>query len=287
MRRHIVKSLVPRPALLAVLVLYTASGAAAEHPPMAVHGSFAVVIICKDGIVVAADSRGTIQNSLGKQLGYYDEVQKVFVLNHNVLAYTGLETIQNLYFGAMVRDFSKNSPKDVQQVATAFSAYSNSFPSKAKAQLLNQELLLAGYSDAGEPTICYFSMAQTIGSAQDCGHRGFVASDRCLLDKVGAEKIGTLNHSDVAVIARKAITNYARAHHTIDIGGPVQVLWFSRSGANWLRQPPQHGWTYIHDFAHDYWLHKVSVHLCRGVNRTELETVITEAEIWSKAAARE
>ncbi|MGA8618866.1 MAG: hypothetical protein WB660_10180 [Candidatus Sulfotelmatobacter sp.] len=149
MNPHIGKWLVARPALLAVLVLYTARGATTQlSPSMVVHGSFAVVIICKDGIVVAADSRGTIQNSRGKKLGYYNDVQKVFVLNHNVLAYTGLE---------------------------------------AKTQLPNQKLLLAGYSEAGEPTICYFSMAQTVGPAQGCSHRGFIASDHCLLDTVGAD----------------------------------------------------------------------------------------------------
>lgn len=281
---HIGKWLVPRPTLFAVLILYMARGATTQlSPPMVAHGSFAVVIICKDGIVVAADSRGTLQNSRGKNLGYYDDVQKVFVLNPNVLAYTGLDTIQNLYFGAVVRDFSKNSPKDVQQIAAAFSAYSAKFPAEAKAQLLNQKLLLAGFSEAGEPTICYFSMAQTEGTAQDCGHRGFIASDHCLLDRFGAEKIRRLDHSQAAVIARKAILDYARAHQAINIGGPIQVLWLSRSyGVRWLRQPPQHEWTYIHDFAHDYWLQKVYIHLYPGVSRAELEGVIKEGEIWSK-----
>jgi hypothetical protein len=287
MNQHIGKWLVGRPALLAVLLLYTAGGTTTQlSPSMVVHGSFAVVIVCKDGIVVAADSRGTIQNSRGKNLGYYDDVQKVFVLNHNVLAYTGLETIQNLYFGAVVRDFSKNAPKGVQQIGAAFSAYSTSFPVEAKTQLLNQKLLLAGYSEAGEPTICYFSMAQTVGPAQECGHRGFIASDHCLLDRVGAERIVALDHSQAAVMARRAIIDYARAHHASNIGGPVQVLWLSGSGVSWLRQTPQHEWTYIHDFAHDYWLHKVNIHLYRGVSRAELERVITESEVWSKTAVQ-
>ncbi len=287
MNRRISKWLLARLALLAVLLLYAAGGATTQlSPSMVVHGSFAVVIICKDGIVVAADSRGTVQNSRGKRLGYYDDVQKVFVLNHSVLAYTGLDTIQNLYFGAVVRDFSKNSPKDVQQIAAAFSAYSASFPAEAKTQLLNQKLLLAGYSETGEPTICYFSVAQTVGPAEGCGHRGFIASDHCLLDSVGAKKIGELDHSQAAVIARRAIIDYARAHHRPEIGGPVQVLWLRGSGVSWLHQSPQHEWTYIHDFAHDYWLHKVNIHLYRGVSRAELERVITEGEIWSKAAVQ-
>jgi hypothetical protein len=204
--KHIGKWLIGHPALLAVLLLYTAGGTTTQlSPSMVVHGSFAVVIVCKDGIVVAADSRGTIQNSRGKNLGYYDDVQKVFVLSHNVLAYTGLDTIQNLYFGAVVRDFSKNSPQDVQHVATAFSDYSAAFSPEAKTQLLNQKLLLAGYSETGEPTICYFSMVQTVGPAQECSHRGFIASDHCLLDRVGAERIRALDHSQAAVMARKAI----------------------------------------------------------------------------------
>src|SRR5438552_17691390 len=121
MHQHSGKWLVARPALLVVLVFCAAEQATTQpSPSMVVHGSFAVVIICKDGIVVAADSRGTIENSQGKKLGYYDDVQKIFVINYNVLAYTGLDTIRNLYFGAVVRDFSKNSPKDVQQIATAF-----------------------------------------------------------------------------------------------------------------------------------------------------------------------
>jgi hypothetical protein len=210
----------------------------------------------------------------------------VFFLNRNALAYTGLDTIQNLYFGAVVRDFSKNSPKDVQQIAIAFSAYTASFPAEAKTQLLNQKLLLAGYSDAGEPTICYFSMEQTEGPAQGCSHRGFIASNHCLLDRVGADKIGKLDHSRVAVIARKAIIDYASAQHQINIGGPVQILWLRVSGVSWLRQPPEHEWTYIHDFAHDYWLHKVHINLYPGISRAELEGVITEAEIWSKAAVQ-
>jgi hypothetical protein len=80
-----IRRLVARPVLLALLVLHTARGATTQFfPPMVAHGSFAMVIICKDGIVVATDSRGTIENSRGGRLGYYDDVQKLFLFNHHV-----------------------------------------------------------------------------------------------------------------------------------------------------------------------------------------------------------
>src|ERR1041384_2669739 len=75
------------------------------------HGSFAMAIICRDGLIVAADSRGTLSDSNGRKLAYYDAVAKVFMDGRNAIAYTGRDLIQNLYFGSIVRDFANASPQ--------------------------------------------------------------------------------------------------------------------------------------------------------------------------------
>lgn len=81
--------------------------------PVSVGGSFAMAVPCKNGILIAADSRSVISDKNGKKLAYYNGVQKVFPIGNMAIAYTGLETIKNIHFGAIIDAFAETLTNEV------------------------------------------------------------------------------------------------------------------------------------------------------------------------------
>lgn len=136
-----------------------------ESSPFFVHGSFAVATICIEGILIAAEFRGTIYDNSGKNLTYYDGVQKVFPIGKNAIAYTGTghETIQNLYFGALVDHFLETHKKEIplEQLLPVFLDFAEKvLPAEASRQVRSQQLIAAGYVGT-QPMACYYNEAQT------------------------------------------------------------------------------------------------------------------------------
>jgi hypothetical protein len=252
--------------------------------PIQIGGSFMVAVVCKDGILVAADSRGTVEDDGHRRLAYYDGVQKVFPLGTNALAYTGTDFIQNLHFSALVREFSKMSPTGVDQIIPAFLQFSDQLPEVARLQFRKQSLVVAGYIN-GAPSICYYNEAQNIGSKYACGF-GLVSSDRTTLDEYGTQ-LATTTSAEAAPLVEKAIKSYSRQHNEITIGGPIYIRLLTSSGQRWLSDAPQESsWTYLHDFAADYWKGKITLTLLPGINKSELDEVVRKGEVWSRQGSQ-
>src|SRR5438045_8673685 len=77
---------------------FTASASANRKPsaaPLRIKGSFVIAAICRDGIIVASDSRGTFKDSSGRRLAYYDVNQKIFPFGDNLVADTGYASLND------------------------------------------------------------------------------------------------------------------------------------------------------------------------------------------------
>jgi hypothetical protein len=73
-----------------------------------VKGSFVIAAICKDGIIIASDSRGNVFDKRDKQqipIAYFDTIQKIFPIGSNAIAETGQGLILNVFVSAIVKDF--------------------------------------------------------------------------------------------------------------------------------------------------------------------------------------
>lgn len=81
-------------------------------PPgvLSVKGSFLIAAICKDGIVLASDSRGNIFDRSDRDetpIAYFDANQKIFPVGRHAIADTGQGLILNVFFSAIVRSSAR------------------------------------------------------------------------------------------------------------------------------------------------------------------------------------
>src|SRR5215469_12225006 len=71
------------------------AGDSAQPAPVRVKGSFVIAAICKDGIIVASDSRGMLKDRTGRRLAYYDTNQKIFPIGDKLIADTGYASLND------------------------------------------------------------------------------------------------------------------------------------------------------------------------------------------------
>lgn len=257
------------------------------NTPYTSGGSFAIAVVCDDEILIGADSRGTIRDSTGRELAYWDGVQKVFPIGKAALAYTGLETIQNIYFGAIINAFTQTVSDDIplENIIPKFLDYTDAtFPNEVRKLIRAQLLITAGFSE-GKAFACYYNINQTDGTTMACS-LGLVSSDRTIIDD-RKEELRSMNAQDVGKLIREAILRYAKDKNTRDIGGPILIRAISEQGTRWLDDAPTPTrWTYIHEFAASYWADEVKLNLLPGVTKEELEATIRLGEEWSKSAGQ-
>src|SRR5262245_48305801 len=66
-------------------------------------GTFIGAVICKDGIIIGADSRSTFMNANGSPIGYVDGMSKVFAQQETAFAVSGHTSVGDELFGSFVR----------------------------------------------------------------------------------------------------------------------------------------------------------------------------------------
>lgn len=85
-----------------------------------VEGSIVVAVICKDGIVIGADSRATFVDDNGIVLGYTDGMQKIFTARNFVMASTGLISLsKDKYLLHYYKKFDSSLIDDIPTMQSA------------------------------------------------------------------------------------------------------------------------------------------------------------------------
>ncbi len=247
-------------------------------------GSFVIAAICKDGIILASESRANIFDKTDENqepLAYYDGIQKIFPVGSAAIAETGQGLILNAFFSAIVSEFTQALRVDlrVNQLLPAFVKYcEKKLPAAAFSEVKRQKLFSAGYIDS-HPTICYFNQDQPdapFGCIQDSG---FIQSDVTLLTKY-AEELPTMPTERVTGIAIEAIETYgAEGDRWKTIGGPIDVLLVAEEGYRWIeKNSPTKDWKYVQDFIAAYREGKVEINLIPPADRERLENLLTTVQ---------
>src|SRR5580693_7621216 len=115
-------------SLLSTL-FYTVAGANSKQlQPLRIKGSFVIAAICKDGIIVASDSRGTLKDREGRRIAYYDTNQKIFPIGAKLIADTGYASLNDAkvsFLSALMSRFSHSplSQVDVDQLPNSYFKY--------------------------------------------------------------------------------------------------------------------------------------------------------------------
>lgn len=263
--------------LSCVGMVYSSSYFSTEPMRLGIKGSFVIAAICKDGIILASDSRANIfdkKNSEQTPIAYFDSIQKVFPIGSNAIAETGQGMILNVFFSAIIGDFMKhyNASEKVDRLLPALTDYVfRSYPQEAVVEIRKQKLFSAGYVER-VPTVCYFNESQPEGAFGCIRGSGFIESDHTFLSDYENE-LPTLSASDAAALVKKAIQGYAQqGERWKTIGGPISILLITQSGLTWLEnEPPPQRWVYVQDILRDYRGGTFEFHLIPPATREQLE----------------
>jgi 20S proteasome alpha/beta subunit len=241
-----------------------------------VKGSFMIAAIGKDGIIVATETRGNIfdlRDEKETPIGYYDGVQKEFIIGSTVLANTGKGAIGNVFFSAVINEFKAKLIvyPPVDAFFNVFKEFYNScMPKKFQDQIESNLMLVAGFKE-GKPMICYFQ-----NSAVGCiESEGYVESDTTIF----ADKYTkNLSCDLLAELAKDAIKKYSeRKENWKTIGGDVCIIKITKAeGPSWLKKIDFRKWVYTTDLIKDYNAGKVNINLIVPFKKEDLEKVFND-----------
>jgi len=258
--------------------------ARAESPPLRIKGSFVIAVICKDGIIVASDSRGMLKDSEGHRIAYYDVNQKIFPLVDRLIADTGYASLNDTrvsFLSALMSHFAQSplSAVEVDQLPGSYFTYASSLlgPLGASSAKI-QTLMFAGY-EKGMPIICMYEGESS--RATTCRSSGYFSSPKQQI--LGLQNAGSLSFGDAAHVMETTINDYAAAVQPGFVGGPVVIRIITRSGSRWfVSHPDWPKWESFSDLAEDYRAARVQFQLMPGISKTELDVLIDDGASWAR-----
>lgn len=219
--------------------------------------SCVVSAICGDGIILAADSRAAVYDPKDPShtpLAYYDACQRIFPIGAAAIAETGRGLIDNVFFAAIINDFSDRITQHprIDNLLPLFLDYCRkTMPSAVFLEMRKQKLFAAGY-DGTNPVVSYFNEQQPTGSF------GYVTTGLLSSGKIKiterADALKNLSVLHATDLSQKAIEAYAaEGDRWKTMGGPVDVLWLSPSGSQWIQKnTPDQKYTYTKELATAY-----------------------------------
>jgi hypothetical protein len=277
--------------ILLTLLLWCAARAGAVTPtqrlnsaPIRVKGSFVIAAICKDGIIVASDSRGTLKDRDGRRIAYYDINQKIFPIGNKLIADTGYASLNDpklSFLSALMSRFAKSPLSHVQidQLPTSYFEYANAaLPAAGAESAKAQTLIFAGFK-RNRPIVCIYQGESN--RTTKCRSSGYISNPRQQI--VGLKKVRSLSFQEAAHFMQQAIDDYAAAVQPGSVGGPVVVRTITPSSSAWFEKPPRWpNWETFNDLAKDYKTDRVLFQLMPGISKTQLEVLIEDGLAWER-----
>jgi len=271
--------------LLGAVTSISVAGDSAQPAPVRVKGSFVIAAICKDGIIVASDSRGMLKDRQGRRLAYYDTNQKIFPIGDKLIADTGYASLNDpdiSFLAALMTRFANNpfSRVEVDQLPNSYFSFAASIlPSAGAESAKLQTLVFAGFT-RNKPKLCIYhgESGRTLG----CSSAGYVSSPRERIQ--GLQNVQNMSFSEAAQVMRKTIDDYAAAVQPGLVGGPVVIRTITHAASQWFGSHPEWPtWSSFSDLAEDYKGNHVSFQLMPGVVKGQLDALISEGDAWARA----
>jgi hypothetical protein len=269
--------------LFGALADATAPASPGESAPIRISGSYVIAAICKDGIIVASDSRGTLKNKQGRRIAYYDINQKIFPIGNSLIADTGFASLNDpniSFLSALMLQFA-DSPRShaaVGQLPLSYFQYVNvALPTPGAESAKIQTLVFAGFNES-KPLLCIYKGESN--REMQCRSSGYLSSPNEHI--AGLEGAEDLSFQQAARVMQETIDNYAAAVQPGSVGGPVVMRTITPSGSQWRGKPPDWpNWNSFADLARDYNAGRVPFHLMPGVSKADLDAVIDQGAAWA------
>ena len=239
-------------------------------------GSCVISAICRDGIILAAESRATIcdpKDPSHTPLAYYDTCQKISPIGHAAIAETGQGLIDNVFFAAIIEDFSQRITEHprIDNLLPLFLDYCRkSMPPEVFLEIRKQKLFAAGY-DGSNPVVSYFNEQQP---NESFGYltSGILATGKIALAKP-ADELQNLSVQEATQLSRQAIQDYtAEGERWKTMGGPIDVLCLTPSGSRWIeKNTPDQTYTYTKELVTAYQQGNLHLTLIPPTTQEQLE----------------
>lgn len=246
-----------------------------SHSQLNISGSFSIVAICKDGILIGADTRmsfsvGDHSPSQSEVLAYRDTIQKIFIIQNFALSVTGISHVGDSSLDIYFSDFEKTIPKN-STVLVAKDSLFNFLYNKYSGRLnifLQQKIFIAGYEN-GEPTLGVLQYGEYhYGSGS-----GFITTN----DSSGFEKKYSKEYTceQMKPIIVDCIKSYAKSRN-YTVGGPIMVLKISpQNKFSWMTKLPKfRKWGSVKKLALDYSKGKVNMNYPNEIKKNEFKKLI-------------
>jgi len=254
-----------------------------ESAPIRIKGSYVIAAICKDGIIVASDSRGTLKDKQGRRIAYYDTNQKIFPIGNSLIADTGFASLNDpniSFLSALMLQFAESprSHAEVDQLPLSYFQYVNgALPAPGAESAKIQTLVFAGFNRS-KPVLCIYKGESS--REMQCRSSGYLSSPNEHI--AGLEALDELSFPQAARVMQETIDQYAAAVQPGSVGGPVVMRTITSSKSQWWGNPPDWpNWNSFADLARDYNAGRVPFHLMPGVSKADLDALIDQGAAWA------
>lgn len=212
-------------------------------------GTFIGALICKDGIIIGADSRSTFMDANGSPIGYVDGMSKVFAQQETAFAVSGLTSVGDELFGSFVRRNEYMLSRPVNEML---------FDVQLRLPYTNaQKVLLLSAGFVGEEAmIC----AKDPIGPQVCRKSGYITNrESRSLSKWQSGLKALPSAQEAAAALKQAILESAASEATV--GGPLAIVYLRKGyPPQWLENGSQDdSWPRICSLVADYRKNKIQI----------------------------
>lgn len=238
-----------------------------------IEGSFMIVAIGSDGIMVASDSRANFADSndpAHTPLGYFDFVQKTFILkNRMTISSTGMGIIGQYFEYYLVKDFEKYTLLDqkVYDLLKTYDAYLKSVCDEKTYAALENSRIACGYEN-GKPYLCYYEPKEPYRFINET----YIESGGSIFPKLYDKK---LTCDSLGKLAKKAIYQFAADNKKKSlIGGLINIAKVTSENVIWLENEPKPKWKTVTDFLEAYINKKATITFTSEANKKKLLEIL-------------
>ena len=254
--------------ILAFLFLNATNAFSQKDSQFYTSGTYIISAICKDGVVLAVDSKAII-NVPGKGdaiCGYYDSEPKIYQIRNCIVAFKGPLNLNGVFLAKYITEFRETlyEDMDVSDCIVRFANFIHSKYKDAESDFSNLNIL--GISNFGNRLrVCHaiakeyrsiYSDDKGVLSSNKGSHFGFDSlskynADYCI--KRSCDEIGKLMESE--------INSYAKRENDLGVGGKIIIAKITKDNKIiWNKNKPNpHRWMTEKDLLKDYKNRKLKI----------------------------
>jgi hypothetical protein len=230
-----------------------------------IKGTFIIVAIGNDGIMIASDSRGVIydtKDSTKRILAIYDSINKSFLIKNQIaLVSTGDAVIGDKFLESIIKNYEKNLKicPNIKELLIDFYKYcKDTLPDDVNTLFFVNKMICAGFEN-NVPVICLSQDGELVATIGD----GIIESYKTILSEKYKNELYSkkLSCYELGLLAEKTITEYAvKSKLTEIIGGKIRILHLKPGGYEWIKnKPSRFKWTKGSEFIQDVKLGNVYI----------------------------